>query len=104
MISSRNPAYFIGLFCSLIGRNPEGFSSRKFSNYKTFLKVIVVIQRMQIFLFISYNTDSLRNNNISDEGIRKLVEKGVHCECFQKIAYVFSITPLSVRTLLQHKF
>ncbi|KAI5088754.1 nucleotide-binding oligomerization domain-containing protein 2, partial [Silurus meridionalis] len=28
----------------------------------------------------------LRNNNISDEGIRKLVEKGVHCECFAKIA------------------
>uniref|UniRef100_A0A8B9J9Y8 Nucleotide binding oligomerization domain containing 2 n=1 Tax=Astyanax mexicanus TaxID=7994 RepID=A0A8B9J9Y8_ASTMX len=28
----------------------------------------------------------LRNNNISDEGIRKLVEKGVHCECFQKLA------------------
>uniref|UniRef100_A0AAU7YF16 NOD2 n=1 Tax=Tachysurus fulvidraco TaxID=1234273 RepID=A0AAU7YF16_TACFU len=28
----------------------------------------------------------LRNNNISDEGIRKLVEKGVHCECFKKVA------------------
>ncbi|KAF4090930.1 hypothetical protein AMELA_G00031230 [Ameiurus melas] len=28
----------------------------------------------------------LRNNNISDEGIRKLVEKGVHCECFVKLA------------------
>ncbi|KAB5525855.1 hypothetical protein PHYPO_G00145020 [Pangasianodon hypophthalmus] len=28
----------------------------------------------------------LRNNNISDEGIRKLVEKGVHCECFEKVA------------------
>ncbi|XP_066509839.1 nucleotide-binding oligomerization domain-containing protein 2-like isoform X2 [Hoplias malabaricus] len=28
----------------------------------------------------------LRNNNISDEAIRKLVQKGVHCESFQKIA------------------
>ncbi|XP_065145624.1 nucleotide-binding oligomerization domain-containing protein 2 [Paramisgurnus dabryanus] len=28
----------------------------------------------------------LRNNNITDEGIRKLVEKGVCCENFQKIA------------------
>ncbi|KAL7831217.1 hypothetical protein SRHO_G00307200 [Serrasalmus rhombeus] len=28
----------------------------------------------------------LRNNNVSDEGIRKLVEKGVHCESFQKLA------------------
>ncbi|KAI7814696.1 nucleotide-binding oligomerization domain-containing protein 2 [Triplophysa rosa] len=28
----------------------------------------------------------LRNNNITDEGIRKLVEKGVHCERFQKLA------------------
>ncbi|KAA0723423.1 Nucleotide-binding oligomerization domain-containing protein 2 [Triplophysa tibetana] len=28
----------------------------------------------------------LRNNNITDEGIRKLVEKGVHCEHFQKLA------------------
>uniref|UniRef100_A0A8C2CGJ7 Nucleotide-binding oligomerization domain containing 2 n=1 Tax=Cyprinus carpio TaxID=7962 RepID=A0A8C2CGJ7_CYPCA len=29
---------------------------------------------------------SLRNNNISDEGIRKLLEKGMKCERFQKIA------------------
>ncbi|KAK3527862.1 hypothetical protein QTP86_009418 [Hemibagrus guttatus] len=29
---------------------------------------------------------SLRNNNISDEGVRKLVEKGVHWECFKKLA------------------
>ncbi|XP_060767976.1 nucleotide-binding oligomerization domain-containing protein 2 isoform X2 [Neoarius graeffei] len=28
----------------------------------------------------------LRHNNISDEGIRKLVEKAVHCECFKKVA------------------
>ncbi|XP_016087035.1 nucleotide-binding oligomerization domain-containing protein 2-like [Sinocyclocheilus grahami] len=28
----------------------------------------------------------LRNNNISDEGIRKLLEKGMKCERFQKIA------------------
>ncbi|XP_058237463.1 nucleotide-binding oligomerization domain-containing protein 2 [Hemibagrus wyckioides] len=28
----------------------------------------------------------LRNNNISDEGIRKLVEKAVHWECFKKLA------------------
>ncbi|KAI4891462.1 hypothetical protein NFI96_012354 [Prochilodus magdalenae] len=28
----------------------------------------------------------LRNNNISDEAIRKLVEKGAQCESFQKIA------------------
>ncbi|XP_076855860.1 nucleotide-binding oligomerization domain-containing protein 2 [Brachyhypopomus gauderio] len=28
----------------------------------------------------------LRNNSISDEGIRKLVEKGVQCENFQKVA------------------
>nr|QAA92196.1 nucleotide-binding oligomerization domain-containing protein 2 [Plecoglossus altivelis] len=28
----------------------------------------------------------LRNNNISDEGIRKLIEKGIQCESFQKIA------------------
>ncbi|XP_062845617.1 nucleotide-binding oligomerization domain-containing protein 2 [Trichomycterus rosablanca] len=28
----------------------------------------------------------LRNNNISDEGIRKLVEKAVHCESFKKVA------------------
>ncbi|XP_016352660.1 nucleotide-binding oligomerization domain-containing protein 2-like isoform X1 [Sinocyclocheilus anshuiensis] len=28
----------------------------------------------------------LRNNNISDEGIRKLLEKGMKCESFQKIA------------------
>ncbi|XP_026878611.2 nucleotide-binding oligomerization domain-containing protein 2 [Electrophorus electricus] len=28
----------------------------------------------------------LRNNNISDEGIRKLVEKGIHCENFKKVA------------------
>lgn len=28
----------------------------------------------------------LRNNNISDEGIRKLIEKALQCESFQKIA------------------
>ncbi|XP_028812163.1 nucleotide-binding oligomerization domain-containing protein 2 [Denticeps clupeoides] len=28
----------------------------------------------------------LRNNNISDEGIRRLIDKGVHCESFKKIA------------------
>ncbi|CAN9506779.1 unnamed protein product [Ophioblennius macclurei] len=28
----------------------------------------------------------LRNNNITDEGIRKLIAKGVHCKNFQKIA------------------
>ncbi|XP_038849560.1 nucleotide-binding oligomerization domain-containing protein 2 isoform X2 [Salvelinus namaycush] len=28
----------------------------------------------------------LRHNNISDEGIRKLIEKGIQCERFQKIA------------------
>ncbi|KAM9422585.1 LOW QUALITY PROTEIN: nucleotide-binding oligomerization domain-containing protein 2 [Salvelinus alpinus] len=28
----------------------------------------------------------LRHNNISDEGICKLIEKGIQCECFQKIA------------------
>ncbi|XP_067104869.1 nucleotide-binding oligomerization domain-containing protein 2 isoform X1 [Osmerus mordax] len=28
----------------------------------------------------------LRNNNISDEGIRKLIDKGIQCESFQKIA------------------
>ncbi|XP_030622080.1 nucleotide-binding oligomerization domain-containing protein 2 [Chanos chanos] len=28
----------------------------------------------------------LRNNNISDEGVRKIVERGIHCDNFKKIA------------------
>ncbi|XP_071401169.1 nucleotide-binding oligomerization domain-containing protein 2 [Centroberyx affinis] len=32
------------------------------------------------------NSLYLRNNNISDEGIRKLIAKGIQCESFQKIA------------------
>lgn len=32
---------------------------------------------------------SLRNNNISDEGIWKLLEKGMKCESFQKIAWEY---------------
>lgn len=29
---------------------------------------------------------SLRNNNITDEGIRKLIAKGIQCDNFRKIA------------------
>lgn len=29
---------------------------------------------------------SLRNNNITDEGVRKLIAKGIQCDKFQKIA------------------
>lgn len=41
---------------------------------------------MQIFFLFLIIFNSLRNNNISDEGIRKLVEKAVDCECFEKVA------------------
>lgn len=36
-------------------------------------------------LFFFYSI-SLRNNNITDEGIRKLIAKGIQCDCFLKIA------------------
>lgn len=29
---------------------------------------------------------SLRNNNITDEGIHKLIAKSIHCDNFHKIA------------------
>lgn len=34
-----------------------------------------------VFFFVS-----LRNNNITDEGIRKLLAKGIQCDHFKKIA------------------
>lgn len=33
---------------------------------------------------------SLRNNNITDEGIKKLIAKSIHCDNFCKIAWVLS--------------
>lgn len=48
--------------------------------------VVHSVKQVQIVALISSDLDSLRNNNISDEGIRKLAEKGVHCECFTKVA------------------
>lgn len=43
-------------------------------------------QKMIFFLFFIDVSLSLRNNNISDEGIAKLVEKGIQCQTFKKIA------------------
>lgn len=35
---------------------------------------------------VYFSLISLRNNNITDEGIRKLIDKGIQCDNFKKIA------------------
>lgn len=42
--------------------------------------------RFQMYFFFFYVFFSLRDNNISDRGICKLIEHALHCEKLQKLA------------------
>lgn len=51
---------------------------------------LMLLKKRNMLMCPIFFLTSLRNNNITDEGIRKLIAKGIQCNSFRKIAYVWS--------------